>query len=41
MEVFDEYGLLVSLDDLGIMRCWDIENWNIVYRFDLSTSILT
>lgn len=40
LEVFDEYGLLVSVDDMGIMRCWDMEKWTIVYRFDLSILFL-
>lgn len=39
IEIFDEYGLLISLDNKGIMRCWDIESWEIIYRFNLECSI--
>lgn len=25
VEVFDEYGLLLTVDEKGMIRCWDIE----------------
>ncbi|CAK90132.1 unnamed protein product (macronuclear) [Paramecium tetraurelia] len=40
IEAFDEYGMLISLDNKGIMRCWDIESWEIIYRFNLECEII-
>jgi hypothetical protein len=39
IECFDEYGLLVTVDESGMMRCWDIEQWKIAYRFNLGCKI--
>lgn len=39
LECFDEYGLLITLDESGMMRCWDLEKWRIAYRFNLGCQI--
>ena len=39
VECFDEYGLLITVDEDGMMRCWDIEKWRIAYRFNLGGKI--
>lgn len=39
IQCFDEFGLLVTLDESGMMRCWDIEKWKIAYKVDLGCPI--
>lgn len=39
IDCFDEYGLLITIDEGGMIRCWDIEKWRIAYRFNLGCKI--
>lgn len=39
LECFDEYGILISVDEIGMIRCWDLEKGKIAYRISIGCRI--